>query len=156
MKNKEVIKELKKYPKETSVNIRINLNKHCLGEECSHSGEWNGYPFSCSSYTSWKRGTLDDVGMTVEDLTKLLKKKEISEMCSVDFVELQLVENSDGDVSVDDIEWDGDGPTEEELEDLSEMDLYWDSDINDSEYEFNTNSIWLLEVTIGDDTIKIE
>jgi hypothetical protein len=155
MKNKEIIKQLKKYPLETEINVKVNLNKHSLGEHCSHDGEWNGYSFTCSSFTSWKRGTLEDVGMTVEILINVLKKKELNELTSEDFVDLQLIENSDGDVDVDDIEWIGDEPTEEELEDLNHMDLYMDSSINDSEYEFVENSVYMLEVTIGDETIEI-
>lgn len=155
MKNKEIVKQLKKYPLDIEINVVVNLNKHCLGEECSHDGEWNGYSFTCSSFTSWKRGTLEDVGMTVESLINVLKKKNLPEMTSADFVDLQLIENSDGDVSVSDIEWMDDEPTEEELEELSDMDLYMDSSINDSEYEFVENSVYLLEVKIGDDTIEI-
>lgn len=156
MKNKEIIKQLKKYPLDTEINITVNLNKYSLGEYCSHDGEWNGYSFTCSSFTNWKRGTLEDVGMTIEILINVLKKKELSEMTSGDFIDLQLVENSDGDVEVTDIDWIGDEPTEEELDDLSNMDLYMDSNINDSEYEFSQDSVYLLEVKIGDETIEIK
>lgn len=155
MKNKEIIKQLKNYPLDTEINVTVNLNKHTLGEYCSHDGEWNGYSFTCSSFTNWKRGTLEDVGMTIEILINVLKKKNLSELTSSDFIDLQLVENSDGDVEVTDIDWIGDEPTEEELDDLSNMDLYMDSNINDSEYEFSQDSVYLLEVKVGDDTIEI-
>lgn len=155
MKNKEVVNQLKKHKEVSEIKVKINLEKYSLTETCYHNGIWNGYNFSCTSITNWKRGSLETGDFSLEDLIALLKKKNLSEIGSGDFPSMDIEETMDGSVEVEDIEWDGQ-PTEEELEDLNKHDLYWDSEITDSEYEFDEGSIWFMEIEVDGEKLSIE
>lgn len=155
MKNKVIVTELKKFDEDSEIKVKINLEKYSLMETCYHNGTWNGYNFSCTSYTNWKRGTLETSEFSLTDLINLLKKKDLNQMGSGDFPSMDVNETTDGSVEVEDIEWDG-NPTEEELEDLNKHDLYWDSEITDSEYEFNDGSIWFMEIDVNGEKFSIE
>jgi hypothetical protein len=87
--------------------------------------------------------------MTVEDVIKLLKKKELSNMDVSDFPSLQMGEATDGSTDVYDIEWSE--PLTEEEEDLapSGMDMYWDGDIDDVDYDIAPGGINELTIEVG-------
>ena len=158
MKNKELVSKLKKYPKDSEVKLTFNLEKNCLVETCYHIGSWNEYKFSCSSYTNWRRSTIESEYVDLEELISLLKKKNLNEISSDDMsnISLSIQESSDGSVDVDEIEWTEETPTEEELEDLEKNDLYWDSEITDSEIEFPKGTIWYMDITVNGETFNID
>jgi hypothetical protein len=94
----------------------------------------------------------------LEELISLLKKKNLNEISSDDMsnISLSIQESSDGSVDVDEIEWTEETPTEEELEDLEKNDLYWDSEITDSEIEFPKGAIWYMDITVNGETFNID
>lgn len=156
MKNKHIIDELKKHPKDSDVSLILNINKNCLVETCYHHGQWKEYTFTCTTYTNWRRSTLEVDYIDLSDLIKILKKKDLVELSSVDFPNASIQDSSDGSVDVDDVDWPEEVPTDEEIEDLNKTDLYWDSEITDSECEFPIGSIWSLEININGDKITLE
>lgn len=168
MKNTKLVKELQKELKsDHSVSLTLSMGKYSVTEVCDHSGYWgdNEYSVSCRSRNNWKRAEVEAKFYDLDSLIDLLKEKNLSEMGPEDFEDKSLGNASDGSVDVDEIEWDGDDkPTDEELEDLDDMDLY-NLDINDNEIEFEVGSIWQLEAIINgkhkliltaDDTYTIE
>lgn len=155
MKNKQIVDQLKKIKTDSMVDIKLHITKYGLNETCYHSGTWKGYSFYCESSVNWKRSEAESE-MDLDDLIKLLKKKDLPEMSSVDFSNISLGEASDGSTEVSDIEWTDGEPTDDEKEDLDPMDLYWNSDINDADYEFPIGSIWMMEINIDGETFNIE
>jgi hypothetical protein len=88
--------------------------------------------------------------MTIEELIKLLKKKTISNMGAGDFVGLQMGEASDGSTDIYNIEWSEQLSEEEEETAPSGMDMYWDGDIDDVDYEIAPGGIYELRIDVGD------
>ena len=149
MKNKEIITELKKLNPEDNVKLTIICGKKCLNEINYVSGTWEGKTYSCEASTNWRTGELYTEEMTVEDVIKVLKKKELSNMGISDFPSLQMGEATDGSTDVYDIEWSE--PLTEEEEDLvpSGMDMYWDGDIDDVDYDIAPGGINELTIEVG-------
>ena len=150
MKNKEVVKELKKLNSEDKTKVTIICGKRCLDEINYVSGTWEDKTYTCEASTNWRTGELFTEDMTVEDVIKLLKKKEISQMDVSDFPSLQMGEATDGSTDVYDIEWSE--PLTEEEEEIapSGMDMYWEGDINDVDYELAPNGIVEITIEFGD------
>ena len=148
MKNKEVVIELKKLNPEDKAKVTIICGKKCLDEVNYVNGTWEDKNYSCEASTNWRSGELYTEEMTVEDVIKVLKKKELSNMGISDFPSLQMGEATDGSTDVYDIEWSE--PLTEEEEDLapSGMDMYWDGDIDDVDYDIAPGGI--VQVTIED------
>ena len=71
-------------------------------------------------------------------------------MGASDFVGLQMGEATDGSTDVYNIKWSE--PLTEEEEDLapSGMDMYWDGDIDDVDYEIALGGIWEITIEVGD------
>lgn len=150
MKNKEIVTELKKLNSEDKVKVTIICGKRCLDEINYVSGTWEDKTYTCEASTNWRTGELYTEDMTVEDVIKLLKKKEIFNMDVSDFPGLQMGTATDGSTDVYDIEW-SDVLTEEEEEIApSGMDMYWDGDINDVDYEIAPNGIVEITIEVGD------
>lgn len=153
MKNAKLVKELQKELKsDHSVSITLSMGKYSVTEVCDHSGYWGEkeYVVSCRSRNNWKRAEVEAKFYDLDSLIDLLKEKNLSEMGPEDFEDKSLGNANDGHVEVSEIEWDGDDkPTDEELEDLDDMDLY-NLDINDNEIEFEVGSILELKATIND------
>ena len=155
MKNKDIVNKIIKLAEDSNVKVKINLEKYSLIETCYHRGTWDGIGFSCTSYTNWKRSSLQTTDFSLDDLVTLLKKKTLNQMSNIDFPSMDVYENMDGSIEIDEIEWD-EQPTEEQLEELNKNDLYWDSDITDAEYEFDEGSIWFMEIEINGELFTIE
>jgi hypothetical protein len=155
MKNKEIISELKKLNPEDNVKLTIICGKKCLNEINYVSGTWEGKTYTCEASTNWRSGELYTEEMTVEELIKLLKKKSLSNMGAGDFVGLQMGEASDGSTDVYNIEWSE--PLTEEEEEIapSGMDMYWDGDIDDVDYEIALGGIYELRIEVGDYSTSI-
>jgi hypothetical protein len=155
MKNKEIVTELKKLNPEDKTKVTIICGKRCLDEINYVSGTWEEKTYTCEASTNWRTGELYTEEMTVEDIIKLLKKKEIFSMDVNDFSGLQMGEATDGSTDVYDIEWSE--PLTEEEEEIapSGMDMYWDGDINDVDYEIAPNGIVELTIEVGDYTTTI-
>ena len=150
MKNKEVVTELKKLNSEDRVKITIICGKKCLDEINYVNGTWEDKNYSCEASTNWRSAELYTEEMTVEDVIKLLKKKDLINMDADDFVGLQMGTASDGSTDVYNIEWSE--PLTEEEEEIapSGMDMYWDGDIDDVDYEIAPNGIIELTIEVGD------
>jgi hypothetical protein len=119
------------------------------------NGTWEEKNYFCEASTNWRSAELFTEEMSISEIIELLKKKNISELDQSDFNGLQLLESTDGSTDVYDIEWD-DVLTEEELERApSGMDMYWDGDITDTDYEFTTDSIYEMKIECGDYSITI-
>lgn len=155
MKNKEVVNQLKKFPTDSNVTLTLKLTKYALTEICYHTGTWEGKSFSCESQSNWKHSEVKSDNVDLVELIDLLSKNNLSDLSSDDFSNLSLGESTDGSIEVDEIEWDGD-LTEEEQNEIDKMDLYWNSDINDSDLTFAPGSIWFMEINVNDETINIE
>jgi len=141
----DIIQELKEYDGD-DLTITLTFGKKSLSETLYVSGEWAGKNYSLTADITWRSGELRTTEMDVEDLIKLLKTKNISELTHKDFSGLELVETRDGDTSFYDLEWSEPLTEEEEDEAPTEWDMYNDGEINDAWYEFDG----------GVDTIKIE
>lgn len=141
----EIVKELKEYDG-NDLTITLTFGKKSLSETLYVSGEWEGKNYSLTADITWRSGELRTTEMDVEDLIKLLKTKNISELTHKDFSGLELVETRDGDTSFYDLEWSEPLTEEEEEEVPSNWDMYNDGEIDDAWYEFDG----------GVDTIKIE
>jgi hypothetical protein len=155
MKNKEIVTELKKLNPEDKTKVTLICGKRCLDEINYVSGTWEDKTYSCEASTNWRSGELYTEEMTIEELIKLLKKKEIFNMDASDFVGLQMGTASDGSTDVYDIEWSEPLTEEEEEVAPSGMDMYWDGDINDVDYEIAPNGIVELTIEVGDYSITI-
>jgi hypothetical protein len=150
MKNKEVITKLKKLNPEDRAKVTIICGKKCLDEVNYVNGTWEDKNYSCEAITNWRSGELYTEEMTIEELIKLLKKKTISNMGAGDFVGLQMGEASDGSTDIYNIEWNEQLSEEEEETAPSGMDMYWDGDIDDVDYEIAPGGIYELRIDVGD------
>jgi hypothetical protein len=150
MKNKEVITKLKKLNPEDRAKVTIICGKKCLDEVNYVNGTWEDKNYSCEAITNWRSGELYTEEMTIEELIKLLKKKTISNMGAGDFVGLQMGEASDGSTDIYNIEWSEQLSEEEEETAPSGMDMYWDGDIDDVDYEIAPGGIYELRIDVGD------
>ena len=155
MKNKNVIEELKKLNPEDQTKVSLIFNKKSLNEINYINGTWEEKNYFCEASTNWRSGELFTEEMNVDELIKLLKKKNISELDQSDFNDLQLVEASDGSTDIYDVEWDVELTEEEEERAPSGMDMYWDGDITDNSYEFSSDSIYELKIECGDYSTSI-
>ena len=150
MKNKKIVEELKKFNSEDPTKVTIVFNKKSLSEINYVNGTWEEKNYFCEASTVWRSAELFTEEFTVGELIKLLKKKNISEIDQTDFNDLQLVEASDGSTDVYDVEWDVVLTEEEEERAPSGMDMYWEGDITDSDYEFGPDAIYELKIESGD------
>ena len=150
MKNKEVIKDLKKLNPEDRTKVTIICGKKCLDEINYVNGTWEDKSYSCEASTNWRSGELFTEEMTVAEVIKLLKKKDLINMGSDDFSGLQLGQASDGSTDVYNIVWSEPLTEEEEETAPSGMDMYWDGDIDDVDYEIAPNGIIELTIEVGD------
>jgi hypothetical protein len=142
----EIVKELKEYIDSDDVKLTLTFQRKSLSETLYVNGTWNNKDYSITADICWRSGQLYTTDVDVEDLIKLLKKKNISEMTQKDFSSLELNETRDGDTTFYDLEW-SEPLTEEEEEDApSEWDMYNDGEISDAWYEFDG----------GIDTLTIE
>jgi hypothetical protein len=150
MKNKKVINELKKLDLTQPTKVTIIFNRKSLNEVNYVNGTWEEKNYFCEASTNWRFAELFTEEFSVEDLIKLLKRKKISEIDQSDFNDLQLVEASDGSTDVYDIEWDVVLTEEEQELAPSGMDMYWDGEITDSDYEFSNDAIYEFKIESGD------
>ena len=155
MKNKKIVEELKKLNPQDQTKVTLIFNKKSLSEINYVNGTWEEKNYFCEASTIWRSAELFTEEFTVNDLIKLLKKKNISEIDQTDFNELQLIESSDGSTDVYDVEWDVVLTEEEEERAPSGMDMYWDGDITDSDYEFAPDAIYELKIECGEFSIVI-
>lgn len=152
MKNKSAVEELKKLNPEDIVKVTIDLYKKSLLEICYHNGSKYGKNFSCDSETYWRGASLVCEQFEVSELIKLLESKDLTEMEDLDFPDLSIETTTDGDVDVTNVEWE-EPLTEEEESDFRPMDLYWDSEITDSELNFNSGSVHTMLIEKDDSII---
>jgi hypothetical protein len=142
----EFIEQLKQLDKgDVDTQIIINLKKWSLSERTEHYGTYDGSEFTFTAYTNWKRASLE-CGMPLEDFIEAIEKESIETMEAGHFYDLWCNEMSDGDTDFEDETFTPE-LTEEQEEGLSLSDLYFDSEINDSEYIFDAGSIWSIEVS---------
>ncbi len=146
----DIIKELKEYDG-NDLTITLTFGKKSLSETLYVSGEWEGKNYSLTADITWRSGELRTTEMDVEDLIKLLKTKNISELTHKDFSGLELVETRDGDTSFYDLEWSEPLTEEEEEEAPSNWDMYNDGEIDDAWYEFD-GGVDTLTVEVKDYT----
>ena len=73
-------------------------------------------------------------------------------MQDLDFPDLSIETSTDGDVDVTNVEWE-EPLTEEEESEFSPMDLYWDSEITDSELNFGPGSIHTMVIEFENNEI---
>jgi hypothetical protein len=145
----EIVKELKDYIGSDDVKLILTFQRKSLSETLYVNGTWNNKDYSITADICWRSGQLYTTDVDVEDLIKLLKKKNISEMTHKDFSSLELNETRDGDTTFYDLEW-SEPLTEEEEEDApSEWDMYNDGEISDAWYEFD-GGIDTLTIEVGD------
>ena len=152
MKNQTTILELKKLNPDDNVKVTIDLYKKSLLEVCYHTGSKFDKKFTCDSETTWRGASLVCEQFVVSELIELLESKEIVEMQDVDFPDLSIETTTDGEVDVTNIEWE-EPLTEEEESEFVSNDLYWDSEITDSELNFSTNSIFNMVIEHNDTII---
>lgn len=152
MKNKNVVEELKKLDPHSYVKVTIDLYKKSLLEICYHTGSKFDKKFTCDSETYWRGANLVCEQFGVSELIYLLETKDLNEIQDVDFPDLSIETTTDGDVEVTNIEWE-EPLTEEEESEFTSNDLYWDSEITDSELNFNTGSIHTMVIETEDLTI---
>lgn len=152
MKNENVIKELKKLDPDSTVKVSIDLYKKSLLEICYHTGSKFDKKFSCDSETTWRGASLVCEQFNVSELIELLEFKDLIEMEDMDFPDLSIETTTDGDVDVTNIEWE-EPLTEEEESEFVSNDLYWDSEITDSELTFGTGSIHTMVIETEDNII---
>lgn len=152
MKNSLVVEELKKMNQDDSVKVTIDLYRKSLLEICYHTGSKFDKKFSCDSETTWRGASLVCEQFIISELVELLESKDLVEMQDLDFPDLSISESTDGDVDVTNVEWE-EPLTEEEEVDFSSMDLYWDSEITDSELNFGTGSIHTMVIEQNENLI---
>ena len=138
--NENVINELRKLDPNSDVKVTIDLYRKSLLEICYHTGSMFDKKFTCDSETTWRGASLVCEQFLVSELIELLESKELTDMQDVDFPDLSIETTTDGDVDVTNIEWE-EPLTEEEESEFVPNDLYWDSEITDSELNFGTGSI---------------
>jgi hypothetical protein len=141
----EFIEKLKQLDKSNETEIIINLKKWSLSERTEHYGEWDGVEFTFTAYTNWKRSSLE-CGMTLEDFIEAIEETPIEEMAAGHFYDLWCNEMTDGDTEFENEEFTPE-LTEEQEDELSMSELYFDSEISDAEYIFEGGDIWSIEVS---------
>lgn len=152
MKNQNAVEKLKKLSPDSTVKVTIDLYRKALLEICYHTGSKFDKKFTCDSETTWRGASLVCEQFDVSELIELLETKDLSEMQDLDFSDASIEESTDGDVDVTNVEWE-ELLTEEDESEFSPMDLYWDSEITDSELNFGTNSIHTMIVEFEDQEI---
>lgn len=152
MKKQEVIEELKKLSPESTVKVTIDLHRKALLEICYHTGSKFDKKFTCDTETTWRGATLTCERFDVSELLELIESKKLTEMQDVDFSDLSIETSTDGGVDVTNIEWE-EPLTEEEESEFSPMDLYWDSEITDSELNFGKGSIHTMIIEFENNEI---
>lgn len=152
MKNKKIIKELQKLDPDLSVKVTIDLYKKSLLETCYHTGSKFDKKFTCDSETTWRGATLVCEQFGVSELIYLLETKDLTEMQEVDFPDLSIETTTDGEVDITNVEWD-EPLTEDEQSEFVSNDLYWDSEITDSDLSFDKGSIHTMIIELNDDII---
>ncbi len=160
MKNAKLVKELEtNYENFLFDNVEIIFHlPYGVLETTYHTGTWNDdYPFSCECDMSWSCGEFKTSYHNLTDLIDVLKEKTVSEISNKDFDDIELLMTRSGDVTINKIKWEEKKPSKKLLEDLDRMDLYNNSDINDSEYHIDPGTIDCIEVKLrkGKDTLKI-
>lgn len=143
MKNNEAVEELKKLDENSSVKVTIDLYKKSLTEICYHTGSKFDKKFTCDSETTWRGASLVCEQFNVPELIELLESKDLIDMQDVDFPDLSIETTTDGAVDITNIEWE-EPLTEEEESEFVSNDLYWDSEITDSELSFGTGSVYSM------------
>ena len=154
MTNIQIIEELKKLNTDDSVKVSIDLYRKSLLEICYHTGSKFDKKFTCDTETTWRGATLVTEQFNVGELIELLESKKLTDMEDVDFSDLSIENSTDGEVDVTNIEWE-EPLTEEEESEFSPMDLYWDSEITDSELSFGTGSIHTMVIEFNDNKIGV-
>lgn len=152
MKKTEAIEELKKLNPDDYVKVSIDLYRKSLLEICYHTGSKFDKKFTCDTETTWRGATLVTEQFNVSELIELLESKKLIELQELDFPDLSIETTSDGDVDVTNVEWEEPLTEEEELE-FSPMDLYWDSEITDSELNFGTGSVHTMIIEYNENEI---
>ena len=152
MKKQEVIEELKKLSPDSIVKVTVDLYRKALLEICYHTGSKFDKKFTCDTETTWRGASLTCEQFHVSELIELIGLKKLTEMQDVDFSDLTIETSTDGGVEVTNIEWE-EPLTEEEESELSPMDLYWDSEITDSELNFGTGSIHTMIIEFENNEI---
>ena len=152
MKNQNAIEELKKLDPDSSVKVTIDLYRKSLLEICYHTGSKFDKKFSCDSETTWRGASLVCEQFGVSELIYLLETKDLIEIQDVDFPDLSIETTTDGEVDVTNVEWE-EPLTEEEESEFVSNDLYWDSEITDSELNFGTGSIHTMVIETEDSII---
>lgn len=152
MKNQNAVEKLKKLSPDSTFKVTIDLYRKALLEICYHTGSKFDKKFTCDSETTWRGASLVCEQFDVSELIELLETKDLSEMQDLDFSDASIEESTDGDVDVTNVEWE-EPLTEEDESEFSPMDLYWDSEITDSELNFGTNSIHTMIVEFEDQEI---
>ena len=150
--NENAINELKKLDPESTVKVTIDLYRKSLLEVCYHTGSKFDKKFTCDSETTWRGASLVCEQFTVSELIELLETKNLIEMQDVDFPDLSIETTTDGEVDITNIEWE-EQLTEEEESEFVSNDLYWDSEITDSELNFGTGSIFSMVIESDDNLI---
>lgn len=143
--NDNVILELKKLDPNSDVKVTIDLYRKSLLEICYHTGSMFDKKFTCDSETTWRGASLVCEQFLVSELIELLESKQLTDLQDVDFPDLSIETTTDGDVDVTNIEWE-EPLTEEEQSEFVSNDLYWDSEITDSELNFGTGSIHTMVI----------
>ena len=118
-------------------SIILSLTKWSLVEYTEHYGNYEGSDFNLEVDTNWKWARL---GYDVDDLDSLIQTLEnlpLGEIGSMDLTQHFICEDmSDGDTEI--IASDFTPELSEELaEEIDVYELYWDSEINKSEYHFD-------------------
>jgi hypothetical protein len=129
-------------------SILLSLTKWSLVEYTEHYGNYEGSDFNLEVDTNWKWARL---GYDVDDLDSLIQTLEnlpLGEIGSMDLTQHFICEDmSDGDTEI--IASDFTPELSEELaEEIDLYELYWDSEINNSEYHFDKGSIFQIEITL--------
>lgn len=152
MNNQLAVEELKKLNSDDSVKVIIDLYRKSLLEICYHTGSKFDKKFTCDTETTWRGASLVCEQFNVGELIELLESKSLMELQDVDFPDLSIETTTDGDVDVTNVEWE-EPLTEKEESEFNSMDLYWDSEITDSELNFNTGSVHTMIIQFNDDEI---
>jgi len=150
--NENAINELKKLDPESTVKVTIDLYRKSLLEVCYHTGSKFDKKFTCDSETTWRGASLVCEQFTVSELIELLETKNLIEMQDLDFPDLSIETTTDGEVDITNVEWE-EPLTEEEESEFVSNDLYWDSEITDSELNFGTGSIFSMIIESNENLI---
>lgn len=150
--NENAINELKKLDPESTVKVTIDLYRKSLLEVCYHTGSKFDKKFTCDSETTWRGASLVCEQFTVSELIELLETKNLIDMQDLDFPDLSIETTTDGEVDITNVEWE-EPLTEEEESEFVSNDLYWDSEITDSELNFGTGSIFSMIIESNENLI---